>query len=271
MGHKSSMINFLPVLMTIANLLCGFAAVLCLFHGSPLNGSISERVFFYWAIGLMIAAGVFDSLDGKVARLFGQEGPFGRELDSLADLVSFGLAPAALAYRILLKDLPVAGPVLAGVYLVSCAVRLARFNSTHAAIVKPDKGKTSCGLPVPSAAAAIISLTWLTLSFTGDGPPVSWNWLLAPLMAFVSLMMVSSLSYPSSPRVRNLGLFAIVFFIVIGWNKQWLTPAVLFVIALVYAIVPPFLSLKRRDEVAEKKAAIASTELDDMTNPPSMV
>jgi len=239
------------MLMTAANLVCGFASVLCLVSASPLDSSVPEKVFFGWAIAFLIVAAVFDFLDGKLARFCGQESNFGRELDSLADLVSFGLAPALLGYRVLLQDFLVVGPALCAAYFVSSALRLARFNSMDGAIAKPKKN-TSYGLPVPFAAGLITTFTWFTLSLTADGRAASWKWLLVPVMVFVSLMMLSRFTYPSSARLRNWAFLAIVLLIA-GWNNQWLAPLMIFVAGLVYAAISPFLSFKPRDAVPEEK------------------
>jgi CDP-diacylglycerol---serine O-phosphatidyltransferase len=265
MGNKSPRIYFLPTLMTSGNLLCGFAATLSILHGTRLQGSLSERSFFAWAIGFITAAFVFDFLDGHLARMGGQESAFGREFDSLADLVSFGVAPALLACRILLKDFSYAGLVLAAVYLLCCALRLARFNCTAAAMVRTEKGKTFDGLPVPGAAGIIASLTWFSLSLTPGGHQVvGWKWLLPPLTLFLSFMMLSHFSYPSiraldlRTRHPTLKLLVIVLVVIATVaNYTWM-PAVLFISYLFYGILHPFFSSKRRHEVVQKMATIES-------------
>ena len=80
------------------------------------------------AIWCILASCIFDALDGRLARLGGHESPFGREFDSLADIVSFGVAPALMVYRIVLHEFPNVGWVIASVYLICGALRLARFN-----------------------------------------------------------------------------------------------------------------------------------------------
>src|SRR5450755_3872174 len=100
-------IYLLPNLMTAGNLFCGFAATLRILDGTIMRanevGGINR---FREAIILILAACIFDLLDGRLARLGGHESPFGREFDSLADIVSFGLAPALLIYRIVLRESP---------------------------------------------------------------------------------------------------------------------------------------------------------------------
>jgi len=251
MENESRKIYFLPTLMTGGNLMCGFAAIL-----SVLHDSTPERAFFVHAIVFIVAACIFDFLDGQVARLRGQESNFGRELDSLADLVSFGVAPALLVYRLVLKDFPPVGSALATVYVLCCALRLARFNCTAADITMSDTRKTFDGLPVPAAAGSIASLTWVLLSLTSDGHPiVSWNRLLPPLMVFLSLMMLSHFSYPSfkalhlSRRHLTLKILSVILVLAAFGGNYRVMPAVLFTGYLFYGMLPPRLSIKQRRQV----------------------
>src|ERR1700677_2940956 len=101
-------IFFLPNLMTAGNLIFGFLAVLKIFEGSILKetGGPKWMNYYYVSISCILAACVFDLLDGRLARLGGKESPFGREFDSLADIVSFGVAPALLVFKIVLYQIP---------------------------------------------------------------------------------------------------------------------------------------------------------------------
>src|SRR5476649_2130309 len=124
-------IYLLPNLMTAGNLFCGFAATLKILEGALIQAAAlpgakeaaeaaaSEK--FHIAIWCILASCVFDALDGRLARLGGHESPFGREFDSLADIVSFGVAPALMVYRIVLHEFPNVGWVIASVYLISGA------------------------------------------------------------------------------------------------------------------------------------------------------
>src|ERR1043165_3520232 len=123
-------IYFLPNLMTAGNLFCGFVALTKIVEADisapDFNSVIRHALFF------ILLACIFDLLDGRLARMGGSESPFGREFDSLADVVSFGVAPAFLVHRIVLKDVfvghPEIGWFLASVYVICGALRLARFN-----------------------------------------------------------------------------------------------------------------------------------------------
>src|SRR5438874_8307919 len=135
MNENDSKIYLLPNLMTAGNLFCGFAATLKIVQGALLQGTEPEAaaVLFHSAVWYILGACIFDVLDGRLARLGGQDSAFGREFDSLADIVSFGVAPALMVYRIVLIDFPRLGWLVAFVYLVCGALRLARYNCVSAA------------------------------------------------------------------------------------------------------------------------------------------
>src|SRR5438874_12589295 len=117
--------------MTAGNLFCGFTATLKILEGALLQSTnvdlASDR--FHEAIWFVLGAFVFDFLDGRIARLGGHESPFGREFDSLADIVSFGLAPALMVYRVVFQEFPRAGWIIALVYLASGPLPTPRLNS----------------------------------------------------------------------------------------------------------------------------------------------
>src|SRR5947199_5456434 len=164
MSEQPSKIYLLPNLMTAGNLFCGFTATLRILEGALLQSSdaIAASELFHEAIWFILGAFVFDFLDGRLARLGGHESAFGREFDSLADIVSFGLAPALMVYRIVLQEFPRACWMIAFVYLACGALRLARFN-TAAAAHNGDNGaaveKNFTGFPIPAAAGLIASIT----------------------------------------------------------------------------------------------------------------
>lgn len=150
-----TLLPLVPSLLTVGNLLCGWAVVV-----HALRGDLGGAAPF---IALAI---VFDVLDGRLARLTGTSSPFGAQLDSLADLVSFGVAPALLAYRWGLEPLGLLGWLAGAAYLTAAAVRLARFNvgAAEATAASADAdpelddagpGSHFSGLPSPAAAAVV--------------------------------------------------------------------------------------------------------------------
>ncbi len=173
----------LPSLFTIGNILLGFYAVVRGFRGDLETAAL-----------LIFAAAVLDTLDGGIARLTGTESAFGREFDSLADVLTFGAAPAWLAYEWGLSELGRIGWLVPLLYLVCCAIRLARFN-VQAAVV--DR-RWFVGLPAPAAASALASLILF-------GPNRDW-WHGSEALIFIVLiglgaLMVSTFRYSSFKRL----------------------------------------------------------------------
>src|SRR5256714_14489604 len=127
-------IYFLPNLLTAGNLFCGFVALTKIVEADVDKSNFYQQITL--ALGFILLACIFDLFDGRVARMGGVESPFGREFDSLADLISFGAAPAFLVHRVVLKDVfperPEFGWFIASIYLLCGAFRLARFNCLSA-------------------------------------------------------------------------------------------------------------------------------------------
>src|SRR6266550_3109202 len=191
-------IYFLPNLLTAGNLFCGFVALTKIVEADVTSGN-----FFYeikLALGFILLACIFDLFDGRVARMGGIESPFGREFDSLADLISFGAAPAFLVHRVVLRDVfprhPELGWFIASIYLICGAFRLARFNCLAAE--GGGGGKDFLGFPIPSAAGLVSSLTLLIIQLNEQERTLGkWKWLLVAVLLFLSAMMVSTVRYPS--------------------------------------------------------------------------
>src|SRR5215468_10265591 len=151
-------IYFLPNLLTAGNLFCGFVALTKIVEADLSTGEYRPIEV---ALGFILLACIFDLFDGRVARMGGVESPFGREFDSLADLVSFGVAPAFLVHRVVLHDVfdghPEFGWFIASAYLLCGAFRLARFNCL-ATMSAGGGSKDFLGFPIPSAAGLVASL-----------------------------------------------------------------------------------------------------------------
>ena len=261
MNEHNPKIYLLPNLMTAGNLFCGFAATLKIVQGALIQWSDPDAAaaLFHTAVWFILGACIFDVLDGRLARLGGQDSAFGREFDSLADIVSFGVAPALMVYRIVLIDFPRLGWLVAFVYLVCGALRLARYNCVSAAGEAGD-GKAFTGFPIPAAAGLIASITLFMLWWLGERDHLigTWKWVLPPLMIFLSIMMFSRLSYPSFKAItwrttRSLPRFAAIILIMFftALNYEWM-PAVLFLIYLLYGFLRPWVSKRWRREIEEE-------------------
>jgi CDP-diacylglycerol---serine O-phosphatidyltransferase len=263
-------IYFLPNLMTACNLACGFFAVLLIFKGQievqknsgELPVSAKEyyeisRHYYEYAILLIFGSCLFDLLDGRLARLGGQESPFGQQFDSLADIISFGMAPAMLLSRAVLFPLPGnVGWAIALIYLVCGAMRLARFNCLAALPKKPGASTDFRGLPIPMAAGFIASLTFLLIDlYKNDHELGLWKYILAGAMLGLSWLMISDVRYPSFKKVgfNTRGTFgAIVAAVLIGFaivQFRYIMPVVLFSIFLLYGFIRPWVSQKLRKEI----------------------
>ena len=182
-------IYLLPNLMTAGNLLCGFLALTFIVQVVPDPTGSEGPVFSLTdiekiknALWLILGAFVFDALDGRIARLIGKESPFGLQFDSLADIISFGAAPAFLMPRVILHDFETLGLVVASVYLLCGALRLARYNCLS---VMPDSGNSRefLGFPIPASAAMVASLTMFLVWL--DAETVSYTHLTLPTILLV--------------------------------------------------------------------------------------
>lgn len=215
---QASRIYFLPNLMTAGNLFCGFMAVLnCIqarlaesaLSGEYLGSSAPDH--YRSAVGFIFVAMAFDSLDGRLARLGGRESLFGAEFDSLADMVSFGIAPTLLMAFVILspsqgflwfRDI---GWFLGFVYLLCVAVRLARFNVLTNPLLKRGKQQLSAdfvGLPCPAAACTVAALVLFILRLGDTDQSLSRFALGLPfLMLLIGILMISTVRYPSGKKV----------------------------------------------------------------------
>ncbi len=254
------MVFLLPNLMTAGNLFCGFMAVLQIFEGTILRRADTEGWAGHYQLSLyfIIGAFIFDILDGRVARLGGLESPFGREFDSLADIVSFGVAPALLLFNIVLYELPNrVGWLIAFIYLACGALRLARFNAL-AAEPGGKRIKDFTGFPIPAAAGLIASITLLLVNLYEDDRSIgNWKYVLGLLMVFLSFMMFSKFRYPSFKAldwrtrmtIPNL-LVTLVLLCLILFTWRY-SLAVCFTLYLIYGFVRPRLPKRFRPVIEE--------------------
>ena len=259
MSAPNPKIYLLPNLMTAGNLFCGFAAVLCIYDGAQDTDFRLAAVKFHDAIWFILAACIFDLLDGRLARLGGHDSAFGREFDSLADVVSFGMAPALLVYQIVLGEFQNLGWMIAFVYLACGTLRLARFNCVAANGISTGADKNFTGFPITAAAGVIASITLFLLWLDeGQRSIGKWKYVLPPLMLFLSFMMFSKFRYPSFKAInwrttQSTPRFLLVIALIAVTVKfyQWMA-AIIFLIYLLYGFLRPLLSPKRRREIEEE-------------------
>jgi CDP-diacylglycerol---serine O-phosphatidyltransferase len=214
----------LPTCFTVGNMFCGFFGLV-----------ESARGQFASAGLLIIVAAVLDGLDGRIARLTGTTSEFGLEFDSLADVVSFGVTPAFLTYRWALVPFHRTGWLIAFLYLVCAATRLARFNLRHGLADK----RYFIGLPSPPAAAAVA-----TVAFAFPSPPENRMVAsgLAALTTVAALLMVSRFRYRSFKDLdlRNRRSYLVVVLIAVALVAVFTHPkGALLTLAAVYLVSAP--------------------------------
>ncbi len=270
-------IYFLPNLLTAGNLFCGFVALTQIVEAN-LTPNAAGQVDWHpikFALAAILLACIFDLFDGRVARMGGHESPFGREFDSLADLISFGVAPAFLVHRVVLREvLPVdyaeLGWFIASIYLICGAFRLARFNCLSA-MNAPGAGKDFLGFPIPSAAGLVASLTLFIIKLNEKEKDLGhWGYLLPVVLIFLSAMMVSEVRYPS---FKSLGLRSSTTFLKIVVGALFfgllliLREKILYYVLplfftgyLLYGFVRPHISRAWRKEIEEDDDADAEAE-----------
>ncbi len=201
----------LPSSITLISILCGFSSVVMSINAA---GDNPER-YFLWAAALLVAAGIFDGLDGRVARATGTSTEFGVQLDSLADMVSFGMAPAILAYRYGFFTLGIGDHHLRAVgwaacfFFIACgALRLARFNVQVGSV----DSRFFVGMPIPAGAACVASVI---LCWPGQPQLANHAYYFAFELFLVGLLMVSTVRFPSfkkkSQNPRSSMWFLVAF------------------------------------------------------------
>ncbi len=229
-------VYLLPSAFTVANILCGYYAILATLDGRTVDFDNAAC-----AIGL---AYLFDSLDGRIARSMGTESAFGREFDSLADIVSFGIAPAFLAYAWGIRAAAAAqapeafhliqlGWLIGFFYVVCCAWRLARFNIQGMA---PGDNRYFAGMPTPAAAGMVAAVVHCFQNPIQDAR-VSLLWLL--LLVGLGVMMSSTMRYYSFKNIqwtRRLPSLAVVLLALLLGAVVYFSKITLLLIASAYVV-----------------------------------
>ncbi len=178
---------WLPNLLTTANLFCGFLAIVFVIEGVVLGET--GRGWFTWAALSICLAALFDALDGRAARALHVSSPFGKELDSLADVVSFGVAPAVLVYEHIFRDnsLRTVWMIMAALFVCCGAGRLARYN------ISGSSGRFFTGMPIPAAGLTITGVAIFSAR-------MSQEWI-ALLVIVSACLMISTLRYPNPEQL----------------------------------------------------------------------
>ncbi|MDA1131703.1 MAG: phosphatidylcholine/phosphatidylserine synthase [Proteobacteria bacterium] len=232
--------SLIPNMLTVVSLCAGLT-------------SIRFSLVGEWeaAVLAIVVAGVMDGLDGRLARLLKGVTRFGAELDSLADFLSFGVAPVILLYEWTLADLGGVGWIVVLCYPVCCALRLARFNTEQEPDRHPGRSAFFVGLPAPAAAA--FAILPLAASFQWGWEFFRWPLLVAPFVLAISVLMISRLPTISFKRVRIRREHVLPLLVVLGaviaalTSYPWLT---LVAVTLLYALAIP-VALVRHAQTAQ--------------------
>ena len=222
----------LPHILTTCNLAAGFYAIAKASTGDPVQAS--------WAI---LAAGVFDVLDGRAARMTNSVSKFGMEYDSIADTVSFGVAPAMIAFHAgHFMELGWTGWVMAFVFTACASLRLARFNVTAGTY----RGRFD-GFPSPAAAGVVVSTVWFVTFLRDTGIDVNVPAVLPAIgVALVGLLMVSPIPYRSNKDLPNLSGYRAIVIVVMIFTALIAKPEVsFFIVGIVYVLSGPLELLYR--------------------------
>lgn len=237
----------LPNLFTLAALFGAFYAIVM----------AMDNKFELSAIGIL-AAMVLDSLDGRVARMTNTQSEFGEQMDSLADMVSFGAAPALIAYEWALRDIGRWGWVAAFVYCSCAALRLARFNVNTGVVDK----RYFQGLPSPAAAALVVGFMWMCIELGIEGEDVVW--LMFAMALYAGLTMVTNVPFysfkdmhmkKSVPFVVLVAIAIVIALISLG------PPYALFGIFMLYGVSGYAILIYKR--MKGQPVSVISTSIDE--------
>jgi len=258
-------IYLVPNMITTAGLFFGFYAIV-----SGIKGD-----FEYAAISLFIAM-LMDTADGRVARITNTQSDFGAQLDSLSDMVCFGVTPALVAYSWGLQYLGKLGWLAAFFYVAATALRLARFNINLGSEEEGGFGKQNfTGLPCPAAAAVVASMVWIGTDFAIPGKVISYE--VAALTAALGFLMVSNINYYSFKDIDFRGkvpfvgiLLCLLIILLVAWDP----PKVLFSVFSIYALsgvvgsVYDFFTVRaeNKTKLAVARATLTEVNINEFAN-----
>jgi len=232
-------IHILPSLFTTGNVFCGFYAFVAVLNED-----------FYHAAWAIAVGMIFDGLDGRIARLTKTTSAFGMQYDSLADIITFGMAPAFLSYAWVLKPFGRLGWMAAFLFLLCAALRLARFNVT-----KPDThGSHFIGLPSPAAAVVVASIViaFEDLFATKINP-----FIMVMVIYGLAFLMVSNIKYPAFKKLdfkKRVAFSRFLFVILFLYVLATIPRVALFILGITYTVIGPIgFFLKDRDTVVQEE------------------
>ncbi len=236
-------IHILPSLFTTGNVFCGFYSTVAVLN--------EEFYFAAWAI---VIGMIFDGLDGRIARLTKTTSAFGEQYDSLADIITFGMAPAFLVYSWVLKPFGRLGWMAAFLFLLCAALRLARFN-----VSKPEV-RSECFIGLPSPAAAIV-IASIVIAFEDLFATRINPFIMVMVVYILAFLMVSNIKYPSFKKfdfrkrvVFSRFLFVILFIYVLATIPK----VAIFILGFTYAVVGPIsliMANKKQDAESNKTSS----------------
>lgn len=244
-----SRLGRLPNLITFLNVIFGFAAVAALIRYGAEPAGVGRAAWF-----ILIAA-LLDAMDGKLARAIGHQSEFGKELDSLSDAVSFGLAPSVLLYTLEFRNwaergdlFGLAGFLISAMPLTFGCFRLARFNVET--VVEGKKSSHFAGLPIPASAGLIVSYVLFGLDLSGE----VWQPGLLPLTLVASFLMISRVRFEGMPyfslRQGGRNLTRLLLFVSVVASILFLQAKALFPAASAYLLWSLVQHLKRQPDPA---------------------
>ena len=269
--EEAARIYLLPNLFTAGNMLCGFLAIKECIEARFTTVNAGEQAAHYvMAVWFILFACLCDLFDGRVARATRRESLFGAEFDSIADTVSFGVAPALMACFLIInpgvnEEIKLVTWLFAFIYLLCAGVRLARFNVLTNPLVpgneKRAAGGDFVGLPSPAAAGMMASLVLVLSKIIKIAPAAqpdvlplqSWSWTLLPLMLIISFLMVSNVRFPSFKKVdwntktRSRGFILIILAGVAAYSyREYALPAV-FLGYICWGVIRHFFLLRKEE------------------------
>ncbi|MCL2626372.1 MAG: CDP-diacylglycerol--serine O-phosphatidyltransferase [Cystobacterineae bacterium] len=266
----------LPNLFTASSILCGFYALsLC------SAARVTPSALYQAALAIFFGI-FFDGLDGRVARLTRTQSQFGVQLDSLADVVTFGVAPALLLYKWVLEPLGLGGILLAFLFLLCGALRLARFNVLAQRPTSPENSAFFVGLPIPLAAGVVVSWVFVAYediqTWTLGGMPI--HVAAAAATVFLALLMVSTVRYRTFKELRInrktilcfLGILLVGLYVGFVWHPGWVL-VVYFSAYLLFGLLESLVlwlskhakqaALTELEKLAPEQGALPEDEDDD--------